>query len=80
MYIYIYIYVYIKSTYRKKTCIDQRSSQTINSNFHTLICLSIWRCPLCNGYRRRKCTRRLELNPGLDRLHFHIALIPLGKV
>ena len=28
-----------------------------------------WRCPWCNGYRRRKWTRRHEFKPGRDWLH-----------
>ena len=28
------------------------------------------KCQRCNGYRRRKWTRRLEFDPGQDWLHF----------
>ena len=38
------------------------------------------RCPWCNGYRRRKWTRRYEFKFCLRLVAFHIALIPLGKV
>ena len=38
------------------------------------------RCPWCNGYRRRKWTRRHELKSSTRLIAFHIALIPLGKV
>ena len=38
------------------------------------------RCPWCNGYRRRKCTRRHEFKSWTKLIAFHIALIPLGKV
>ena len=38
------------------------------------------RCPWCNGYRRRKWTRRLEFKSWTRLIAFHIALIPLGKV
>ena len=34
----------------------------------------------CNGYRRRKWTRRHEFKPWTRLIAFHIALIPLGKV
>ena len=34
----------------------------------------------CNGYRRRKWTRRHEFKSWTRRIAFHIALIPLGKV
>ena len=42
--------------------------------------LLTWRCPWCNGYRRRKWTRRLEFKSWTRMIAFHIALIPLGKV
>ena len=34
----------------------------------------------CNGYRRRKWTRRHEFKSWMRMIAFHIALIPLGKV
>ena len=40
----------------------------------------IVRCPWCNGYRRRKWTRRHEFKSWTRLIAFHIALIPLGKV
>ena len=39
-----------------------------------------WRCPWCNGYRRRKWTRRHEFKSWTRLIAFHIVLIPLGKV
>ena len=36
--------------------------------------------PWCNGYRRRKWTRRHEFKSWPRLVAFHIALIPLGKV
>ena len=39
-----------------------------------------WRCPWCNGYRRRKWTWRHEFKSWMRLIAFHIALIPLGKV
>ena len=39
-----------------------------------------WRCPSCNGYRRRKWTRRHEFKSWTWLTAFHIALIPLRKV
>ena len=39
-----------------------------------------WRCPWCNGYRRRKWTRRHDFKSWTMLIAFHIALIPLGKV
>ena len=41
---------------------------------------SSWKCPWCNGYRRRKWTRRHESKSLTTMIAFHIALIPLGKV
>ena len=38
------------------------------------------RCPWCNGYRRRKWTRRHEFKSWTRLIAFHIALIPLGTV
>ena len=38
------------------------------------------RCPLCNGYCRRKWIRRYEFKSWTRMIAFHIALIPLGKV
>ncbi len=34
------------------------------------------RCPWCNGYRRRKWTRRHEFKSWTRLIAFHIALIP----
>ena len=39
-----------------------------------------WRCPWCNGYRRRIWTRRHEFKSWTWLIAFHIALILLGKV
>ena len=36
--------------------------------------------PWCNGYRRRKWTRRNEFKSWTRQIAFHIALISLGKV
>ena len=52
-------------------------SQFISSSIPTII---LWRCPWCNGYRRRKWTRRYEFQSWKRLIAFHIALIPLGKV
>ena len=50
-------------------------------SFPSLYLLSVmWRCPWCNGYRRRKWTRRHEFKSWTRLIAFHIALIPLGKV
>ena len=51
-----------------------RESQKKSVCQHALI----WRW--CNGYRRRKWTRRHEFKSWTTLIAFHIALIPLGKV
>ena len=51
------------------------------SNIHVIKCMhERWRCPWCNGYHRRKWTRRHEFKSWTRLIAFHIALIPLGKV
>ena len=42
--------------------------------------ISYWRCPWCNAYRPRRCTRRLEFKSWTRLIACHIALILLGKV
>ena len=39
----------------------------------------LWRCPWCNGYRRRKWTWRYQFKSWTRLIAFNIALIPLGK-
>ena len=39
-----------------------------------------WRCLWCNGYRRRKWTRRHKFKSWTRLITFNIALIPLWKV
>ena len=51
----------------------------------TLMRFQLWsliliRCPWCNGYRRKKWTRRHEFKSWTRLIAFHLALIPLGKV
>ena len=88
VYIYIYICTHIYTRAHTFKCIrgvlvtiegnvysDQRS------NLDKAICISyIGRCPWCNGYRRRKWTRRHEFKSWTRLIAFHIALIPLIKV
>ena len=50
------------------------------SNTDWLRIISVLRCSWCNGYRRRKWTRRHEFKSWTRLIAFHIALIPLGKV
>ena len=45
-----------------------------------LLEMDIMSCPWCNGYCRRKWTRRHEFKSWTRLVAFHIALIPLGKV
>ena len=62
--------------------IPQRSSITTASPPDCLMSYPhiCWKCPWCNGYRRRKWTRRHEFKSWTRLIAFHIALIPLGKV
>ena len=39
----------------------------------------MWRCWWCNGYRRRKWTRRHEFKSWTRLFAFHLALIPLAS-
>ena len=48
--------------------------------FLLIIIIISWCCPWCNGYCRRKWTRRHEFNSWTRLIAFHIVLIPLGKV
>ena len=45
-----------------------------------LLLLVFRRCTWCNGYRRRKWTRRNEFKSWTRLIAFHIVLIPSGKV
>ena len=42
--------------------------------------VTFWMGPWCNGYCRRKWTRRLEFKTWTRLIAFHVAQIPLGKV
>ena len=65
-----------------------RAPYWINISKHEYISTSIrlsylnnhYRCPWCNGYRRRIRTRRHEFKSWTWLIAFHIALILLGKV
>ena len=77
-----------KTTLKRATRINQEDSL----HFSLLLLLLLpglaydWallkyiRCPWCNGYRRRKWTRRHEFKSWTRLIAFHIALIPLQKV
>ena len=60
-------------------CVYFRLSSKVNFSFK-INDTKIWRCPWCNGYRRRKWTRRHEFKSWTRLIAFHIALIPSGKV
>ena len=59
-----------------------KKSTRSSANCRQLISLPIflWRCPWCNGYSRRKWTRRHEFKSWTILIAFHIALKPLGKL
>ena len=56
------------------------TSNGLNSTTIVLLWRWFWRCPWCNGYRRRKWTRWHEFNSWTRLIEFHITLIPFGKV
>ena len=64
---------------QSSTKIPDKDRRHISRNVVT-ITINIGRCPWCNGYRRRKWTRRDEFKSRTRMIAFHIALIPLGKV
>ena len=70
--IYIYICVYVYAC----VCMCVCAADSLVSIFY----LKKRSCPRCNGYRRRKWTRRHEFKSWTRLIAFHIALIPLGKV
>ena len=67
-------------------CCRQLSSNNCNATQNIIFILSslyhifLWRYPRCNGYRRKKWTRRDVFKSWTWLIAFHIALIPLGKV
>ena len=61
-----------------RICLENPLTLLINLSQKLLI--TNLRCSWCNGYRRRKGTRRHELKSWTTLIAFHIALIPLGKV
>ena len=71
-YIYIYIYIY--------THINTHRHKHTDIYIYIYIYIYTYICPWCNGYRRRKWTRRHKFKSWTRLIAFHIALIPLGKV
>ena len=76
-----YMYQYEKY----KDCIKKSKEKFITATRNRTYNIKInWttitRCPWCNGYRRRKCTRRRKFKSWTRLIAFNIALIPLGKV
>ena len=79
IYIHIYIYIYIYIT--EKGIYNNRHTSCTPIDLYTNNPYQLdGRCPWCNGYRRRKWTRRHEFKSWTRLIAFHIALIPLGKV
>ena len=75
----IVLYMYYYNMFR---CLflRYRNEHVWNTRHDNKTLLVIWRCPWCNGYRRRMWTRRHEFKSWTNLITFHIALIPLGKV
>ena len=71
---FTYLGISVSST---ETEIDMRLAKTWTVTDSLSV---IWKCSSCNGYRRRKWTRRHEFKSWTRLIAFHIALIPLGKV
>ena len=70
---------------RKRIKLRQRFQRNAQSQLLFVIEImslrhKLWKCPWCNGYRRRKWTRRHEFKSWTRLIAFHIAPIPLGKV
>ena len=61
-------------------CLAATAKSTIRQVLFFVDYYKIWGCPWCNGYRRRKWTRRHEFKSWTRPIAFHIALIPMGKV
>ena len=60
---------------------EQQKNLEHEGNGDTNCNMCTWRmCPWCNGYRRRKWTRRREFKSWTRLIAFHMALILLGKV
>ena len=84
----VFNFAYNLMTLKFKKASKQLSDQTLQvslkylniGKFDVSIFVLRWRCSWCNGYRRRKWTRRLEFKSRTRMIAFPIALIPLGKV
>ena len=71
----------LKQTWKKDKYLNLSRELKKSSNMKVIIIpIVISWCPWCNGYRRRKWTRRHEFKSWTRLIAFHIALIPLGKV
>ena len=69
--------------YKQIICVSHLLSFTwfiVCHHCHYTDIIILWRCPWCNGYRRRIWTWRHEFKSWTRLIAFHIALIPLGKV
>ena len=81
---------YAKYTSKSVSCISITIYPCIVTSQYTFSCSSwcqewCWqvdhcKCPWCNGYRRRKWTRRHQFKSWTRLIAFHIVLIPLRKV
>ena len=81
------ISIYVFSCAIKPVCHWKYPNSWFSSHFCFLfiylfifVLQSVLTCLWCNGYRRRKWTRRYEFKSWTRLTAFHIALIPLGKV
>ena len=91
VYVLIYIYIYIYDCVLKLlslwvVCVWvwlhflDNIFKWMWAHFLHIFTWFLWRCLWCNGYYRRKWTRRHEFKSWTRLIAYHIALIPLGKV
>ena len=71
---FFFIFLQIYSVVRRDSKIDNFADSLFFVDYY------FWRCPWCNGYRRRIWTQRHEFKSWTWLIAFHIALILLGKV
>ena len=78
----IYIYSITVIGYSSSTHPHKKLQGFVDNKSKLRLCWHIYTFfrPWCNGYRRRKWTRRHEFKSSKRLIAFHIALIPLRKV
>ena len=72
--------VHCSAAVEKNECVVDLEKFSKLSKVLKIVTLILWRCPWCNGYRRRKWAQRHEFKSWTRLIAFYTALIPLGKV